>query len=266
MSRRWVLASSRRTGCEATQLDVRAAIVGAGEAGLDIAELDDRAARRARRRFDDVAIVAGQGATGRRLTIRSATTHSLAALLAGGVTPARTARRSTRPTLRELLRRKLIVERDGVYFHPDTIDARRRGAAARLVNAESGRVHRCSVARRDRASSASTRCRWRTSSTPAASLGGAAIFGWRVRGFLPTAKRRHPPEPALLGVIETSFEIARRLGNAHVVGDHLAELLRVGEQPAVRALDNGALDAGGNAQRLERLTRDDAVACPPQDA
>jgi hypothetical protein len=44
-------------------------------------------------------------------------------------------------------------------------------------------------------------------------------------------------------VIKTSFEIARCSRNAHVVGDHLAELLGVGEQPAVRAFDNGALDA-----------------------
>jgi selenocysteine-specific elongation factor len=36
--------------------------------------------------------------------------------------------------LRELLRRKLVVERDGVYFHPATID-HVAGAAALLLNA-----------------------------------------------------------------------------------------------------------------------------------
>ena len=57
----------------------------------------------------------------------------LAALLAGGVTPPEP-QAVDKVVLRELLRRKLIVERDGVYFHPDTIDAV-AGAAARLVNA-----------------------------------------------------------------------------------------------------------------------------------
>jgi selenocysteine-specific elongation factor len=39
-----------------------------------------------------------------------------------------------RVSLRELLRRKLIVERDGVYFHPDTID-HVAAVAARLLTA-----------------------------------------------------------------------------------------------------------------------------------
>ena len=82
--------------------------------------------------FDDVAIVAGRA--------RLAAAHDpfndhpfLAALLAGGVTPPEP-QAVDKVVLRELLRRKLIVERDGVYFHPDTIDAV-AGAAARLVNA-----------------------------------------------------------------------------------------------------------------------------------
>jgi selenocysteine-specific elongation factor len=118
---------------EATQLDVRARIVRAAEAGLDIAELDDRQ-RAVLASFDDVAIVAGRA--------RLAAAHDpfndhpfLAALLAGGVTPPEP-QAVDKIAIRELLRRKLIVERDGVYFHPDTIDAVAK-AAARLVNAHS---------------------------------------------------------------------------------------------------------------------------------
>jgi selenocysteine-specific elongation factor len=40
--------------------------------------------------------------------------------------------------LRELLRRKLVVERDGVYFHPATIDAVARTAADLLRRSPAG--------------------------------------------------------------------------------------------------------------------------------
>ena len=114
-----------------TQREVRQRIADAAEAGYDIAELDDRQ-RAVLATFDDVAIVAGRA--------RLAAAHDpfsdhpfLAALLADGVTPPEP-RATDKAALRELLRRKLIVERDGVYFHPDTIDAV-AAAAARLVGA-----------------------------------------------------------------------------------------------------------------------------------
>jgi len=116
---------------EATQLDVRARIARAAEAGLDIAELDDRQ-RAVLATFDDVAIVAGRA----RLAAAPDPFNDhpfLAALLAGGVTPPEP-QAVDKVAIRELLRRKLIVERDGVYFHPDTIDAV-AAAAARLVKA-----------------------------------------------------------------------------------------------------------------------------------
>ena len=116
---------------QATQREVRQRIAKAAEAGYDIAELDDRK-RAVLATFDDVAIVAGRA--------RLAAAHDpfsdhplLAALLAGGVAPPEP-HAADKPALRELLRRKMIVERDGVYFHPDTIDAV-AAAAARLVNA-----------------------------------------------------------------------------------------------------------------------------------
>ena len=55
----------------------------------------------------------------------------LAALLSGGVTPP-TPDGVDKAELRELLRRKLIIERDGVYFHPATIDAVAVAAAGLL--------------------------------------------------------------------------------------------------------------------------------------
>jgi selenocysteine-specific elongation factor len=115
---------------EKTQLDVRARVVRRAESGLDIAELDDRQ-RAVLASFDDVAIVAGRA---RLAAARDPFDDHpfLAALLAGGVTPPEP-QSVDKVALRELLRRKLIVERDGVYFHPDTIDAV-AAAAARLVN------------------------------------------------------------------------------------------------------------------------------------
>ena len=116
---------------EATQREVRARVDGAADTGLDIAELDELQ-RVVLTAFDDVAVVAGRA--------RLAAAHDpfsdhpfLAALLAAGVTPPEP-QAVDKVALRELLRRNLIVERDGVYFHPDTIDAV-ADAAARLVNA-----------------------------------------------------------------------------------------------------------------------------------
>jgi selenocysteine-specific elongation factor len=109
--------------------EVMSRIESAGELGLDIAELDDR------RRFvvnllDGVKVEAGRA---RLADVGDPLDDHpfVAALLAGGVAP-------PDPTgvdkaqLRELLRRGWIVERDGVYFHPATID-KVADAAARLL-------------------------------------------------------------------------------------------------------------------------------------
>lgn len=116
---------------QATQLAIRARIASAAETGLDIAELDDRQ-RAVLNTFDDVAVVAGRV---RLAAVRDPYSDHplLAALLAGGVTPPEPLA-ADKMVLRELLRRKMIVERDGVYFHPKTIDGV-AAAAARLVNA-----------------------------------------------------------------------------------------------------------------------------------
>jgi selenocysteine-specific elongation factor len=112
-----------------TKGEVMARIDAADELGLDIAELDDRR-RWIANLLDGVKVEAGRA---RRADTRDPLDDHLfvAALLAGGVAP-------PDPTgvdkaqLRELLRRGLIVERDGVYFHPATID-QVADAAARLL-------------------------------------------------------------------------------------------------------------------------------------
>ncbi len=104
---------------EATRNTVAARIAAAGDAGLDLAELDERQ-RAVANMLDDVTVEAGRA---RAASARDRLTdHAfVAALLAGGVAPPEPDG-VDRLELRELLRRKMIVERDGVYFHPATID------------------------------------------------------------------------------------------------------------------------------------------------
>jgi hypothetical protein len=53
----------------------------------------------------------------------------LAALRAGGTSPDEPTG-VDRATLRELIRRGLLVERDGIVFHPDAVDTAARMAAS----------------------------------------------------------------------------------------------------------------------------------------
>ena len=100
--------------------------------GLDVAALDDRE-RAALATLEGVSVEAGRA---RPVEAKDplADHPFLAALLAGGTAP-------PDPTgidkvqLRELVRRKLVVERDGLYFHPQAIDDAAR-AAARLLQAQ----------------------------------------------------------------------------------------------------------------------------------
>ena len=114
-----------------THHQIRARIAAAGDLGLDIAELDDRG-RLVVNLLDGVVVEAGRA--------RPAGTNDplsdhpfVTALLTGGVSPPDPAD-VDKAQLRELLRRGLVVERDGVYFHPATID-RVAEAASRLLGA-----------------------------------------------------------------------------------------------------------------------------------
>ena len=116
---------------EAAQHEVRARIDAAGDLGLDIAELDDRH-RLVVNLLEGVVVEAGRA---RRAGAGDPLSDHpfVAALLIGGVAPPDAAD-VDKAQLRELLRRGLVVERDGVYFHPDTIDHVAE-AASRLLGA-----------------------------------------------------------------------------------------------------------------------------------
>ena len=114
---------------------VHARVVDAGPLGLDIAVLDARE-RAVLARLEDVAVEAGRA---RQVEVRDplADHPFVAALAAGGFTPP-DATGVDRAELRQLARRGLVVERDGVFFHPDTIDAAARVAAQLLADDANG--------------------------------------------------------------------------------------------------------------------------------
>ncbi len=122
----WVVAPA---ALEAVRNDVKARVLAAGELGLDVASLDDRG-RAALGTLDDVAVDAGRA---RQAEARDplADHPFVAALLAGGAAPPEPGS-IDKMQLRELVRRKLVVEREGLYFHPDAIELAARTAATLL--------------------------------------------------------------------------------------------------------------------------------------
>ena len=121
---------------DTTRTIIKARIAAAGELGLDVAALDDRQ-RAVVPTVDGVTIETGRA----RLAgtdDRLATHPFLAALLAGGVAPPAPDGVIGKAELRELVRRKLVVERDGVFFHPATIGAAARTAAGLLRTSPEG--------------------------------------------------------------------------------------------------------------------------------
>ncbi|MEY2401624.1 MAG: selenocysteine-specific elongation factor [Ilumatobacteraceae bacterium] len=117
---------------QATLLHVNHRVAAAGDQGLDVAELDERQ-RAVVNTLDDISIVAGRART-KAADDPMSNYPFVAALLRGGVAPPDPSN-SDRSELRELVRRKMVVECDGVYFHPATIEAV-AVAAARLLNAD----------------------------------------------------------------------------------------------------------------------------------
>ena len=109
--------------------DVSERITSAADIGLDLAELDERY-RAIVRTLDGVTVEAGRA---RRAEADDPLRDHpyVAALLTGGVTPPDPTN-VDRGQLRELLRRSMIIERDGIYFHPATI-ASVAATAARLL-------------------------------------------------------------------------------------------------------------------------------------
>ena len=122
----WVVSPS---ALAATQHALRGRVAAASELGLDIALLDDRE-RAAIATLDGVAVEAGRA---RPVAAKDplADHPFVAALLAGGTAPPDPAG-VDKAQLRELVRRTLVVERDGLYFHPRAIETAAHAAAGLL--------------------------------------------------------------------------------------------------------------------------------------
>jgi len=128
----WVVAD---TALATTLDELDAAIVGAGALGLDVATLDDRQ-RAALERVDGVvveggrvrAVAAADPLAGHPFVARLEATP-FAPPDPGGV---------DRAELRELVRRGLVVERDGCYFAPSAVDEAARRVSALLAKTPEG--------------------------------------------------------------------------------------------------------------------------------
>jgi selenocysteine-specific elongation factor len=129
---RWVTTTAELAG---TRERLAAAVLDAGELGLDLAMLADHE-RAVVESLEDVTVEAGRA---RPADVADPfEDHPLAAtILAGGFAPAIPAD-ADRGTIRELTRRGVLVERDKVLFHRDTIEAAARVAAELLADDPAG--------------------------------------------------------------------------------------------------------------------------------
>jgi selenocysteine-specific elongation factor len=128
----WVVAPGE---VEAMVEALAARVEAAGPLGLDVVSLDDRE-REVLTLVPAVEVIAGRA---RPVTAGDplADHPFLRALEAGGAAPP-TPEGIDRAELRELVRRGVVVERDGVYFAPSAIDAAGRMAAALLARSPEG--------------------------------------------------------------------------------------------------------------------------------
>ncbi|MEI7619096.1 MAG: selenocysteine-specific translation elongation factor [Actinomycetota bacterium] len=128
----WVVAVG---AVDALRASVLERVSAAGPLGLDIASLDDRE-RAVLGTIDTVEIDNGRA---REAEVRDplADHPFVAALLAGRFTPP-DATNVDKTELRLLIRSARVVERDGIYFHPQTIDDAAQAAAALLANNPDG--------------------------------------------------------------------------------------------------------------------------------
>ena len=128
----WAVAPGR---VEELARTVRERVGSAGPLGLDVAGLDSRE-RSALATLPDVRVEAGRAfpAEGRD---EFADHPALAILEAGGLAPPGLDG-IDKTVVRELIRRKLLVERDGVHFHPTAIDRAGSVAASLLVTTPTG--------------------------------------------------------------------------------------------------------------------------------
>lgn len=129
---RWVVSPAARA---ATEASLRDRIAAADALGLDIAALDARE-RALLATFDDVRVDGGRAVPA--AAVDPLADHPVLELLrAGGVAPPEPAG-VDRATLRELIRRGRLVERDGIVFHVDAIDVAAQTVARLLVTDPEG--------------------------------------------------------------------------------------------------------------------------------
>jgi selenocysteine-specific elongation factor len=129
---RWVTTASELAAAEAR---LRAAVDDAGELGLDLAPLPEHE-RAIVESLDGVVVDAGRARPAG--VVDPFEDHPLAAaILSGGFAPDVPAT-ADRGTIRELTRRGILVERDKVLFHRDTVEAAARVAAALLAEDPEG--------------------------------------------------------------------------------------------------------------------------------
>jgi selenocysteine-specific elongation factor len=114
---RWVAADDAVQGAVES---LRARLARAGPLGLEVGALDERD-RAVLATLDDVAVDGGYARAAGSADPLAGHPY-LAALAAGGMAPP-APDRVDRAELRELVRRGLVVERDGVCFHADAITA-----------------------------------------------------------------------------------------------------------------------------------------------
>jgi len=120
---RWVVDVRALSAVRAA---VRAAVDGAGPLGLDVAQLDERQ-RAVLAQFDDVVVANGRALPAAAAAASDPLAHHpfVADLEAAPFTPPDPTG-VDRGELRELVRRGLVIEREGVWFAPSAIEAARR--------------------------------------------------------------------------------------------------------------------------------------------
>jgi len=129
---RWVVAPDALAAVEA---ELAAAVDGAGPLGLDVAGLDERR-RAVLAHLEGIAIVGGRARPGAAADPLAGHPY-VTALEAAPFSPPEP-NGVDRAELSELVRRGLVVERDGVYFAPSAVDAAARRLAAALARTPDG--------------------------------------------------------------------------------------------------------------------------------
>jgi selenocysteine-specific elongation factor len=129
---RWVVAPG---ALERAAAELGAAVEGAGPLGLDLATLDDRA-RAVLSRLEGVVVADGRARTAGAADPLSGHPY-LAALETSPFSPPEPAG-VDRGELRELVRRGLVVERDGCYFAPSAVEEAGRRVARLLGTSPEG--------------------------------------------------------------------------------------------------------------------------------